>query len=77
MLIPGIPLEADDTLDLRALGPALKASEDALTRFRRDGQQLLKLQVWSGKLIATGSENVVYVYILPCRKCKDMAQEDD
>lgn len=70
-MIPGIPVEADDTLDLKAMGAAIKAAEDAEVKFRALGQRLVSLRVWKGRLIALGSEKQAFVYFLPCKRCRD------
>lgn len=69
-MLPGIPVEADDSLELEALGSALRAVEDAQQKFEWAGQKLVSVRIWKGRLIALGSEKRAYVYFLPCRRCR-------
>lgn len=70
-MIPGVPVDADDSLDLKAMGAAIKAAEDAQSKFRALGQTLVGIRIWKGRLIATGSEKQAFVYFLPCARCKE------
>lgn len=65
-----IPIETDDTLDLRTMGAALNAAVDANAKFEALGQRLVSLRIWQHKLIARGSEKMAFVYFLPCSKCR-------
>ncbi len=69
-MIPGIPVEADETLTLKTMGAALKAAEDAQAKFAALGQKLAHIRIWHYKLIAKGEGNVAFVYLLPCGKCR-------
>jgi len=69
-MLPGIPVEADETLGLRTMGPAIKAAEDAQAKFAALGQRLVHIRVWQHKLIAKGSDKLAFVYLLPCGKCR-------
>lgn len=75
LVLPGIPVEADETLNLRTMGAALKAAEDAQAKFEALGQRLVSVRIWQGKLIAMGSERLAYVYFLPCKKCLKKRRE--
>lgn len=68
-MIPGIPVEADDSLELEALGSAIRAAQDAEQKFTRLGQRLASIRIWKGRLIAMGTEKQALVYFLPCRRC--------
>lgn len=69
-MLPGVPVVSDDSLELGALGSAIKAAEDARQKFETKGQRLVSIRIWEGRLIAMGSEKLAYVYFLPCRKCR-------
>ena len=70
-MIPGIPVEADDSLELAAMGAAIKAAEDAQVKLAQLGQRLVSIRIWKGRLIALGSEKQAFVYFLPCKRCRD------
>ena len=69
-MLPGIPVEADDSLELGAMGAAIKAAEDAQEKFERLGQKLISVRIWQGRLIALGSGKQAFVYFLPCKRCR-------
>jgi len=64
-------VKADDSLELGAMGAAIKAAEDAQARFAAAGQQLVSIRIWKGRLIATGSGKLAFSYFLPCRRCRE------
>jgi hypothetical protein len=69
-MLPGIPVEADDSLELGAMGAAIEAAEDAQQKFERLGQKLISIRIWKGRLIALGTEKTAFVYFLPCKRCR-------
>lgn len=75
-MIPGVPVEADETLSLQTMGAALRAAEDAQTKFEALGQRLVAIRIWQHKLIARGSEKLAFVYLLPCKNCRKNAGLD-
>ena len=68
--MPGLPVEADDSLELGAIGAAIKATVDAQRKFEQRGQKLVSVRIWKGRLIALGTEKAAFVYFLPCRRCR-------
>lgn len=69
-MLPGIPVESDDSLELEAMGSAIRACEDAQQKFEALGQKLVSVRIWKGRLVALGSERQAFVYFLPCRRCR-------
>ena len=69
-MLPGIPVEADDSLELGAMGAAIKAAEEAQEKFEAMGQTLVSVRIWRGRLIALGSGKQAFVYFLPCKRCR-------
>lgn len=69
-MLPGVPFESDDSLNLKGLTEALKALQDAERKLAALDQTLVSVRVWKGRLIATGSKKQAFVYFLPCKRCR-------